>query len=243
MSERRSPNLLMLAARAPIPGETKTRLGRVIGMERAAALYEAFLRDLAAGLAGPDTRYDVAWTYSPPETDFAPWLERIGACLRPGVHLVPQEGPDWGKRQDALLRWGDAHGYARTVLVATDSPQLRRSVIEEAFAALEAHDVAMGRVLDGGYYLVGLAGYSPVLHEVPMSTSSAADALVARSTALGRTLVELPPTFDVDEANDLRRLIAALAPDGAPCPATWDALERLGLRDLDLDLQGEMRLP
>jgi rSAM/selenodomain-associated transferase 1 len=233
----------MLAARAPIPGETKTRLGRVIGMERAAALYEAFLRDLAAELAGPDTPYDVAWTYSPPEIDFAPWLDQIGAGRRPGVYLVPQEGPDWGTRQDALLRWGHARGYARTVLIATDSPQLARSVVVDAFAALQAHDVAMGRVLDGGYYLIGLAGYSPVLHEVPMSTNSAADALVTRAAALGRTLAELPPAFDVDEAEDLARLIAALAPDGARCPATWNALERLGLRDLDRDLQGEMRLP
>jgi len=239
MTERRSSNLLMIAARAPIPGETKTRLGRVIGMDRAATLYEAFLMDLAAELAGPGTPYDVAWAYSPPESDFAPWLGRIGACIGPGVHLVPQEGPDWGTRQDALLRWGDAHGYARTVLVATDSPQLRRTVIEEAFAALEAHDVAIGRVLDGGYYLIGLAGYSPVLHEVPMSTSSAADALATRAVALKRTLVELPPTFDVDAAGDLGRLVAALAPEGASCPATWDALERLGLREL----QGEMRLP
>jgi glycosyltransferase A (GT-A) superfamily protein (DUF2064 family) len=230
MSERMSPNLLMIAARAPVAGETKTRLGKAIGMERAAILYEAFLRDLAARLTGDSVGYDVGWTYSPPETDFRPWLDRIGATLGPGVHLIPQLGPDWGARQDYLLRWGHEHSYARSVLIASDSPQLERAVVAQAFAALETHDVAMGRVPDGGYYLIGLAGYCEVLREVPMSTSSAADALVARAAALGRTLVELPATFDIDEVEDLEHLRRALSPDGGNSPATWEALGRLGLR-------------
>ena len=40
----------MIAARDPVPGATKTRLGAAIGMERAATLYRAFLQDLAARL-------------------------------------------------------------------------------------------------------------------------------------------------------------------------------------------------
>ena len=40
--------LLLIAAKEPVPGMAKTRLGATIGMERAAALYAAFLVDLAA---------------------------------------------------------------------------------------------------------------------------------------------------------------------------------------------------
>jgi glycosyltransferase A (GT-A) superfamily protein (DUF2064 family) len=39
---------LLIAAREPVPGTTKTRLGAAIGMARAATLYAAFLVDLAA---------------------------------------------------------------------------------------------------------------------------------------------------------------------------------------------------
>lgn len=228
MIERRSPNLLMLAARAALPGETKTRLGRSIGMERAAELYEAFLRDLAARLARDHDDYDIGWTYSPPGIDFRPWLERIGASVEAGVHLIPQEGPDWGTRQDNLLRWAHAQGYERSVLIATDSPQLQRSVIEMAFQELESHDVAIGRVHDGGYYLIGMAGYCDVLRDVPMSTSSAADALIKQSELRGHPVVELPATFDVDIEDDLGLLIEEIGPDGSDCPATWAALRRLG---------------
>ncbi|HEV2074557.1 MAG TPA: TIGR04282 family arsenosugar biosynthesis glycosyltransferase [Thermomicrobiales bacterium] len=231
MNARRSANLLMLAARAAVPGETKTRLGRVIGMERAAELYEAFLRDLAARLTRDRGGHDVAWTYSPPEIDFLPWLERIGARSGPGIHVVPQQGQDWGVRQDYLLRWGHEQGYERSVLIATDSPHLERAVIDQAFEGLQSHDIALGRVHDGGYYLIGMAGYWDVLRNVPMSTSSAADSLIGQARSLGRSLIEMPATFDVDEARDLQHLVRALSPDGKDSPATWAALERLGLRD------------
>jgi hypothetical protein len=68
-----------------------------------------------------------------------------------------------------------------------------------------------------------------VLTGLPMSTATAADALAARTAALGLRLAELPETFDIDEERDLAHLRAALAPDGAGAPATWEALCRLGL--------------
>jgi uncharacterized protein len=91
------------------------------------------------------------------------------------------------------------------------------------------HDIAMGRTLDGGYYLIGMRGFHDVLSGVPMSTVTAAAALAARTDDLGLRLAELPLTFDIDEERDLEHLQRELAPDGAIAPATWAALRRLGL--------------
>ncbi len=230
---RRSANLLMIAARAPIPGETKTRLGRVIGMEEAAHLYRGFLIDLAARLApgGVDVPYDIGWTHSPPEADYPAVLADLTGRAPADVWFIPQDGPDWGTRQNNLLRWGHDHGYARSILIASDSPHLPRVTIECAFAALETADVVLGRVHDGGYYLIGLRGYADVVSGVAMSTSSAADGLVVQATRLGLTVAEMPVTFDIDEPIDLLHLVEALAPDGADCPATWAILHELGLID------------
>ncbi|MBA2276428.1 MAG: DUF2064 domain-containing protein, partial [Chloroflexia bacterium] len=145
ISSRRSDNLLMIAARDPVPGTTKTRLGAAIGMERAATLYRAFLRDLAARLTPPATApvaYDLAWTYSPPECDFRAVLAEVAGVAPGHVWYVAQDGDDWGTRQSNLLRWGKERGYARSVLIASDSPQLARAVIDAAFAALESADIA-----------------------------------------------------------------------------------------------------
>ena len=231
--QRRSDNLLMIAARAPIPGETKTRLGRVIGMEQAARLYRGFLVDLAARLApaGVDLPYDIGWTHSPPEADFPAILTELTGVQHANAWFIPQDGPDWGTRQDNLLRWGHDHGYAHSLLIASDSPHLPRITIEQAFAALESADVVLGRVHDGGYYMIGLTGYSDVLSGVPMSTSAAADAVVAQATGLGLLVAEMPLTFDIDEPGDLLNLVEELSPNGGASPATWEALMELGLID------------
>lgn len=228
--DTRADNLLLIAAREPVAGRTKTRLGATIGMEPAARLYAAFLRDLSARFMAAPGRFDVGWAYTPPECDFPRVLAEIG-CRLPSerVRFVPQRGAGWGERQANLLRWGRDMGYARTILIASDSPQLSREIIEEGFAALRHADVALARTLDGGYSLIGMRGYHDVLSGVPMSTASAAAAIAIRCGALGLVLADLPSTFDVDEEADLQVLSAALAPDGAAAPESWAALQRLGL--------------
>ncbi len=232
---RAERGLFLIAAREPTPGVTKTRLGAGIGPERAAELYAAFLRDLAARFTSCPERerdwgFDVGWAYTPAEVDFAAVLTGIGCDPPPAsTRFVAQHGDGWDVRQANILRWGHEQGYARTILVASDSPQLPFAVVCDAFTALSTHDVALGRTLDGGYYLIGMRGFHDVLSGVPMSTVSAADALAARVSTLGLRLAELPRMFDIDEERDLEYLRRVLVPDGAAAPATWVALCRLGL--------------
>jgi rSAM/selenodomain-associated transferase 1 len=228
--------LLLIAAKEPAPGMVKTRLGATIGMADAATLYAAFLVDLAARFTprqDEEWGFDVGWAFTPANVDFANVLQRIGCDPPPpAVRFVAQHGDGWDERQANILTWAHEQGYERTVLIGSDSPQLPFAVVREAFTALTDHDVALGRTLDGGYYLIGMRGYHDVLTDVPMSTDFAAAALAARARDLGLQLAELPVTFDIDEEHDLEHLRRELAPDGARAPATWAALRRLGLADL-----------
>ncbi len=215
-------SLLMIAARKPVPGQTKTRLGKQIGMERAALLYRAFLDDLSSRFAPRAGRaYELAWAYTPESTPFE--------AVVPGDRYVCQQGETWAERQTNLLQWGAGQGFDRVVLTASDSPQMSRSVIDDAFAALDVADVVLGRVHDGGYFLIGTRGFHDVLSGVPMSTPSASDALIARAGELNLRLDQVAGTFDVDIAADLQLLIEHLdrCPDAAP--ATLRALASLGL--------------
>ena len=230
--DRRRSNLLIIAARQPLPGFTKTRLGRAIGMEQAATLYRAFLTDLAnrfipAASAG---RFDLAWAFTPSGCEFSAVmadLTPLAVCCDGAVRYVAQEGEGWDVRQGRLLRWGHDAGYDRVVLTASDSPQMTVATIEYAFAALASHDVVLGRVHDGGYYAIGLRGSHDVLTGVPMSTSGAADAVCARAEAQELRLAELPATFDIDEASDLDLLQNALEQDPLLAPATRLELNRM----------------
>lgn len=234
-------NLLVFVAREPLPGFTKTRLGRTIGMERAAALYRAFLTDLAdrfvpAALGRriweESATFDLCWAFTPDGCDFPAVLSSLGSSMvgvNGAIGFVAQEGDGLAARLNNLLRWGRRQGYERTVVAATDSPQLTVGMVGEAFAALADRDVAIGRVHDGGYYLIGLRGDHDVLSGTPIGAASAADGLVARAEALGLRVAETAPTFDVDEEADLTLLYEHLAEEPTRAPATWAALHTLGL--------------
>lgn len=214
---------LVIGAKEPLPGMVKTRLGRAIGDGRAAALYRAFLTDLAARFrrVAAARGYDLFWAFAPATADF-PAL--VGAA----DGYVAQEGPDWTERQRHIFRWTAARGYDRTVLIASDSPQLPARTVSAAFAALDTASVVLAPTYDGGYSLIGQRGGVDILGAVRMSTATVYDDLRANARERGLVLHSLGATWDVDEIADLHSLAAYLAgPHDAP--ATAAAFLRLRL--------------
>jgi rSAM/selenodomain-associated transferase 1 len=229
-------DVLYVAARAPRPGLTKSRLGRTIGHERAAALYAAFVRDLAERLNKATCR--VGW-YVTPEDAWTELAALVAYDRAPTVQRGPilvQPPADWTERQRALFATARARHERRTILIASDSPQLGVDLIGEAFQRLQRDDLVLGPTEDGGYYLIGVRtdGHATAAHPwdalcgVRMSTGTVLDEILARVAGLGLRASLLPTTFDVDEAADLDQLIPlALIRDDLV--ATRTALEALGL--------------
>jgi glycosyltransferase A (GT-A) superfamily protein (DUF2064 family) len=232
MEWNESERLLLIAARKPVAGQTKTRLGAAIGMDRAATLYQSFLHDLALRFMREPLGYRVGWAYTPESHPFRETIQAMCPPLDPdGALYVQQEGNDWSARQARLLRWGTDHGFASTILTASDSPQMTREVVAAAFEALETADVVIGRVHDGGYFLIGVHDAHDVVTGVPMSTASAADSLIAQAVRRGLRVATVEPTFDVDIEPDLDLLVALCRADPSAAPATAAALDALGLSD------------
>ncbi|QIN77468.1 DUF2064 domain-containing protein [Rubrobacter marinus] len=207
---------LYIAAKAPRAGFAKTRLGREIGHERAVAFYAAFLSDLAARFA--DAPFPLVW-YVTPSDAWADVAPLVGAEAEQPDRVLDQGEGDWAERQGRLFRGAEARGEERVVLMASDSPHLPVAVVEGAFRELRRHDLVLGPVHDGGYYLVGMCP-SAARHDVlgvPMSTATVLGDVVARAESLGLSVGRVAPTFDVDEAEDLERLRPlALACDDLP---------------------------
>jgi rSAM/selenodomain-associated transferase 1 len=214
---------LFIAAKAPRPGLAKTRLARDIGTGPALALYRAFLADLAARFAA--ARVPMGWYVTPADAwrDLAPIVGPGG----PAPLVLAQGRGDWTERQRALFRGAAGRGERRTVLVASDSPQLEVAAVHEALAALERHDVALGPTEDGGYYLIAMRGWHDVLAGVAMGTDRVLDGVLRGAARTGATVALLRPTFDVDRGRDLGRL-EELGAGRADLPATAGALAALG---------------
>lgn len=201
--------MLMVVAKQPAAGQTKTRLCPPLTGETAATLYECFLRDtLDIMRMAPDVTRAIVYL---PE-DAAGYFRE----LAPDFVLMRQRGSDLGERLDNLLTEALAQGATAAVVMDSDSPTLPAAYPAEAFTRLqEGADVVLGPCDDGGYYLIGLKHPQPrLLREVQMSTPTVLRDTLLIAKDLGLRVVLLPTWYDVDTAAELQRLRLEL--NGAP---------------------------
>lgn len=214
---------LIIFAKEPAVGQTKTRLAGLLGPEGAAELYRHLLLDtVAMARRVRDVRLAVAYA---PEAA-APFFR----ALLPEALLFPQRGGDIGERMDDALRAMLDAGHTQVALVGSDIPLLSAQMVEQAFAKLDDADAVFGPSEDGGYYLIGVTRPQPeLLRSITYSTSSVLYETLLRAAPLGVRFALLPATYDIDTPDDLQRLRADLAAAPADlAPNTRAFLEKLG---------------
>ncbi len=194
---------LLVFAKAPRPGEVKTRLARSLGRDdvpeydKAAALYRRMGRMIADAVAEAPATVTVC--YDPPdaEAEMRDWLGSAGA------RYWPQGTGDLGERMSGMFNRAFQHSE-RVVVIGTDTPAVDARTITRALAALDTADIVLGPSRDGGYYLLALREPGSSLFEgIEWSTGSVLAATVARARALGLRVTLLEVETDIDTARDL----------------------------------------
>lgn len=217
---------VIVMAKRPQAGRTKTRLCPPSTPEQAAMLAEAFLRDTVTNLQRADCA-EIVLAYAPSEAE--DWF----AAQFPGLARISQPDGDLGTQMSAVLEAAWRLRYQPCVLVGADSPDLPAETLRAAFDALrpgpEGSDLVLGPAEDGGYYLLGLKWRQPALFEaIAWSTEQVFAQTLERAHALALRVHRLPLWYDLDTPADLDRLRARLA--AAPpetCPATRQLLASL----------------
>lgn len=197
---------LLVVAKRPAPGQTKTRLSPPLSPDEAAALYECFLRDtLDLMRQVPAARTVIAYL---PEAEKAYFTG-----LAPDFELLLQAGPDLGARLDNALTHYLQLGCDHVVIMDSDSPTLPPASLTAAFAGLSnGADVVLGPCDDGGYYLIGLKHPAPrLLRDVQMSTPHVTADTLALAAEENLRVELLPTWYDVDNAATLNRLAEELS--------------------------------
>jgi len=213
------PDTLLVVAKQPAPGQTKTRLCPPLTPSQAADLYDCFLHDTLDTMRKvPGVQRVIGFL---PEN-----AQDYFSQLAPDMGLVCQCGDSLGERLDHLLTEALANGSQRAVVMDSDSPTLPADYVSQAFEQLADSDVVLGPTRDGGYYLIGLKQPQPrLLREVQMSTPHVlSDTLrLAESTGLAVSL--LPAWYDVDTIEDLHQLdheINGMSANGnSPATRRW----------------------
>ena len=222
---RRAGSALVVFAKAPIPGEVKTRLCPPLTPDEAATLHGTFVLDVleqtriaastGAGRASTSSTSNLA-----PRTSSLPF-DRYLACSpasdhvffkimeeRQAVQLMDQVGPDLGARMSHTFARLFDRGYKQVVIIGTDAPTLPQSIYQDAFTSLKDHDLVLGPALDGGYYLIGLTRPVPELFAgIPWSTDQVLSRTQQKAGELGLAIGLLKEWHDIDTIDDLRWLI------------------------------------
>ncbi|MGH2803885.1 MAG: TIGR04282 family arsenosugar biosynthesis glycosyltransferase, partial [Thermoleophilaceae bacterium] len=154
-----TPVALVVIAKAPAPGRTKTRLCPPCTPEQAATLAAAALGDTLAAVAAVPARRRLLALDGEPDG----WLPS-------GFELHAQRGAGLGERLgDALMAAGGP-----ALVVGMDTPQLSPALLRLAARRLAAPgvDALLGPALDGGYWTIGLRHPDPAAFDgVPMSSA------------------------------------------------------------------------
>ena len=194
--------ILIIIAKEPQIGTTKTRLSPPLKLSEAAALFEALLLD-TIDLASSINGIDLAVAVTPPES--------IGYFERKtpeGTLLIPVTCVEIGDCLKQVFEELFQLGYPKVLAFNSDGPSLPKEYIHKAILILDRHDVVFGPSEDGGYYLVGLKKlYPEIFCDIEWSTPQVLEQSIAKAGQENLRVSLIPEWYDVDTEADLKRLL------------------------------------
>lgn len=196
--QRHAEVRILVFARAPEPGQVKTRLIPAVGADGAAALHRRLVEQQLERLCVEAVATVELWTTPDADHPFFAQLTR-----RWPIERHPQQGEDLGARMQHAAEQALTRANA-VILIGTDCPALDADYIRTASTGLRTADAVLGPALDGGYVLLGLRRTDPLLFtDIPWGTGRVAALTRQRLTRLGWRLAELPALADIDRPEDL----------------------------------------
>jgi rSAM/selenodomain-associated transferase 1 len=206
------PPVALVVAKAPVPGQAKTRLGAVVGPQRAAELAAAALLDTLEACVEAFGTERCHLALAGHLADGARADDLTAATDGWTVH--PQRGEGFAERlAHAHTDAAEATG-APVVQIGMDTPQVEpRHLLEAAKLLTGPHDAVLGPAYDGGWWLLGVGGPHLLAHlaEVPMSTEETGALTRMALEKAGATIRDVEVLRDIDEVADADA-VAALAP-------------------------------
>lgn len=192
---------LLVFAKAPIPGQVKTRLIPAIGKEYSTRLYiELFHHTMDVALRSSVNEIQIWCSPSVNASCFQDYSREEK------VSLHVQQGNSLGDRMSYALNKG-LNNFNACVLVGCDCPDLNSQDIEQAYGMLDSTDVVIGPAQDGGYYLLALAKSSfQIFEDIEWGSSSVLQKTKQNLKRLDWEWQELRMLNDIDTVSDLSEL-------------------------------------
>lgn len=157
-------------------------------------LYRNFVLDLIIMLE--EVRIPFQICYFPDDA-----AKRFIAWLGNNYRYMPQLGKNLGERMQNSFIQAFLQEFRQVIIMGSDSPDLPRTFIEEAFSTLKTMDSVIGPAYDGGYYLIGFRKetfFPEVFTGITWSTGKVFEKSLAKLKKAGHKTYILPPWHDID---------------------------------------------
>jgi rSAM/selenodomain-associated transferase 1 len=196
-----SPAEVLIFAKAPVPGDCKTRLSRRLGVVRAVRIYKSMLEIATCqACALDDTRVSLVCTPDTRNPLFARLRRRYGAAL------IRQSGGSLGQRMHRAIGQA-ARRTDRTILMGSDQPADLADALCAGLRSLDEERVWIAPTFDGGYWAIGLSSADSRIFRGPQwSTSRVITATQTACRRLKRQPVLWSRARDIDEGRDWGRM-------------------------------------
>jgi len=193
---------LIIFARAPEPGQVKTRLIPALGQQGAADFYRRMAQSIINSMLDAQL-CDVA-VECLPDSRHGFFMDLLNSRC---VELNRQTGSDLGERMAGALRTALGQ-YQHAIIIGTDAPCLQPAYIQAAMEKLVSGvDVVIGPAEDGGYVLIGMSQLQPGLFtDIDWGTDQVLSQTLEKAEQLGLSVYQLPTLWDVDMPDDLHRV-------------------------------------
>ena len=208
-------DILVIFIKWPEPGMVKTRIGRVLGHNKAAKLYRYMVSRVIENLSPLLTKgMKVCWYF-----DATSKTKEVKNWIKAEMHALNindlsnqsfcyQVGSDLGEKLQFVFNKYFSQGFHRVLAIGSDCITISDKIILEAFESIEGrNELVFGPCSDGGYYLVGMNNFraSLVFDGVPWSTDHVLETslIIAQKNQLGVTLLE--ELNDLDSPQDLEK--------------------------------------
>jgi len=193
---------LIIFARAPEPGQVKTRLIPALGQQGAADFYRRMAQSIINSMLDAQL-CDVA-VECLPDSRHGFFMDLLNSRC---VELNRQTGSDLGERMAGALRTALGQ-YQHAIIIGTDAPCLQPAYIQAAMEKLVSDvDVVIGPAEDGGYVLIGMSQLQPELFtNIDWGTDQVLQQTLEKAEQLGLSVYQLSPLWDVDMPDDLHRI-------------------------------------
>ncbi len=195
---------LLVFTRAPVPGQTKTRLIPLLGTQGAAEFHQTVLQSTLAEANVSDFGTVEIWCATENDHPFLKQCELDYSCA-----MKIQQGNDLGERMHHATETTLAENTF-VVLIGSDCPAITTDILNQSYQHLsDGKDAVLGPASDGGYYLIGLKKLnSHIFQDIVWGEANVAERTRQNFDELSLDYVELEELTDIDTPDDYQRYIS-----------------------------------